>query len=183
MTEDLSQRVVQRLAEELREDLVSRLAQSESSSQRFRDELRQEMESRVAQAQRMAEEHQGVMVECKTSMASIQQILDAKDKIAAQLQNVQQQQREDDKQELLDQLQRGQEGLRGRLAEMEAAVAAERSARVEAQQQSEVHVSRLGVALEKAQSAWLKDADHASAELREVHRQLEKAAGSDEARA
>jgi len=136
-------------------------------------------EAALNAARELWEEHNGVLTECKASMASLQQILDTKDKIAAQLQNLTQQAMHDDKEGLLRRLLQGDDALRNRLSEVEAALAGEQGARLEAQHASGAHASRMGVALEQAQAAWVKDSDRATGELREMRRQVDRGMNSE----
>eukprot|EP00929_Paragymnodinium_shiwhaense_P058079 TRINITY_DN29093_c0_g1_i1.p1 TRINITY_DN29093_c0_g1~~TRINITY_DN29093_c0_g1_i1.p1 ORF type:complete len:1935 (-),score=530.76 TRINITY_DN29093_c0_g1_i1:92-5425(-) len=130
-------------------------------------------------ARELWEEHQGVVAECKASLGSLQQILETKDKIAAQLQAVHQQQREDDKQDFMGRVQPRVDALQNRFADVEKAVAGEQTERLEAIQQLNTYVERMAVALEKAQSSWVRDADRLSEELRSTRRQVDEALSSD----
>jgi len=132
-------------------------------------------EAALSAARELWEEHNGVLAECKASMSSLQQILETKDKIAAQLQNLTQQQLQDDKEGLLQRLLQGDDALRGRLSELEAALVAEQGARVEAQHAAGAHAGRLGSALEQAQAAWVKESDRFNSEIREMRRQADRA--------
>merc|ERR1719484_53017 len=96
-------------------------------------------EAALSAARELWEEHNGVLTECKASMASLQQILETKDKIAVQLQNLTQQQFQDDKEGLLQRLLQGDDALRNRLTEVEAALAGEQAARLEAQHAAGSH--------------------------------------------
>ncbi|CAK9009200.1 unnamed protein product [Durusdinium trenchii] len=127
-------------------------------------------EAALNAARELWEEHQGVVVECKSSLAALQQILDSKDKIALQLRSLQQQQREEDKQEFWTQMQVRHEQLQAKLADTERALQTEQNVRIEEQQRAEGVVSRLGLALEKAQAAWLKDSAKLSEEIHEAKR-------------
>jgi hypothetical protein len=130
-------------------------------------------ETSLSAARELWEEHHNVVAECKASLASLQQILESKDKIAAQLQSLQQQQRDDDKQELFIRFQQGLDELRTSNADLQGSLARELTTRSDAQQKLETHVGRLGVALEKAQSSWLKDSERVTTELRDARHQLE----------
>ncbi|CAK9083284.1 Ankyrin-2, partial [Durusdinium trenchii] len=127
-------------------------------------------EAALNAARELWEEHQRVVVECKSSLAALQQILDSKDKIALQLRSLQQQQREEDKQEFWTQMQVRHEQLQAKLADTERALQTEQNVRIEEQQRAEGVVSRLGLALEKAQAAWLKDSAKLSEEIHEAKR-------------
>jgi hypothetical protein len=112
-------------------------------------------------------------------MASLQQILETKDKIAVQLQNLTQQQFQDDKEGLLQRLLQGDDALRNRLTEVEAALAGEQAARLESQHAAGSHAGRMGVALEQAQAAWLKESERISNDLREMRRQAQRTSDGD----
>eukprot|EP00928_Gymnodinium_smaydae_P048252 TRINITY_DN3224_c0_g1_i1.p1 TRINITY_DN3224_c0_g1~~TRINITY_DN3224_c0_g1_i1.p1 ORF type:complete len:1847 (-),score=578.76 TRINITY_DN3224_c0_g1_i1:73-5613(-) len=130
-------------------------------------------------ARELWEEHHGVVGECKTSLASLQQILESKDKITAQLQSMNDRQREDDKQEILVRLQHGLDSVRASVADLEAGSGRELGARSEAQQKLETHVGRLGLALEKAQESWVRQSERLTTELRDTRRQVESALSAD----
>eukprot|EP00435_Cladocopium_sp_Y103_P052551 s1209_g16.t1 len=127
-------------------------------------------EAALNAARELWEEHQGVVVECKSSLSALQQILDSKDKIALQLRSLQQQQREEDKQEFWSQMQLRHEQLQAKLADAERALQTEQNTRIEEQQRYETVLSRLGLALEKAQAAWLRDSAKLSQEIHEAKR-------------
>ncbi|CAL1143804.1 unnamed protein product, partial [Cladocopium goreaui] len=127
-------------------------------------------EAALSAARELWEEHQGVVVECKSSLSALQQILDSKDKIALQLRSLQQQQREEDKQEFWSQMQLRHEQLQAKLADTERALQTEQNTRIEEQQRYETVLSRLGLALEKAQAAWLRDSAKLSQEIHEAKR-------------
>jgi len=127
-------------------------------------------EAALNAARELWEEHQGVVVECKSSLSALQQILDSKDKIALQLRSLQQQQREEDKQEFWTQIQVRHEQLQAKLADAERSLLTEQNTRIEEQQRNETVLSRLGLALEKAQAAWLRDSAKLSEEIHEAKR-------------
>jgi len=127
-------------------------------------------EAALSAARELWEEHQGVVAECKASLAALQQILDSKDKIAAQLRSLQQQQREEDKHEFWTQFQMRHEHLQAKLGDAERALVAEQNARIEEQQRAEGIVSRLGLALEKAQASWIKESAKLSDQIHEAKR-------------
>merc|ERR1719262_154766 len=54
-------------------------------------------EAATGAARELWEGHQGVVSECKASMASLKDILDAKDRLAEQMESLKQQQRQDDR--------------------------------------------------------------------------------------
>lgn len=130
-------------------------------------------ESALSAARELWEEHSSVVAECKTSMASLQQILDTKDRMGAQLQALLQQQRQDDWEGLLGRLLHGDDVLRGRLTEVETALAHEQAVRLEAHQQTSAHANRIGMAVEKAQAQWLKDSERIAGELSNLRRDVD----------
>eukprot|EP00440_Ansanella_granifera_P031476 gb/GFBE01034172.1/.p1 GENE.gb/GFBE01034172.1/~~gb/GFBE01034172.1/.p1 ORF type:complete len:1704 (+),score=596.65 gb/GFBE01034172.1/:1-5112(+) len=150
-------------------DCARRCDEAEAVCQR---QLSSVQEAALNAARELWEEHQGVVAECKASLASLQQILESKDKIAAQLRSLQQEQRDHDRQELLSQLQQKHEELRTKVLEAEHALAAEQNARVAEQQRADTVTSRLGVALEKAQAAWIKESSRFAADLLDAKREL-----------
>mmetsp|Transcript_79996 Transcript_79996/g.124752 ORF Transcript_79996/g.124752 Transcript_79996/m.124752 type:complete len:1771 (+) Transcript_79996:28-5340(+) len=132
-------------------------------------------EAALRAARETAEEHNNVLAECRASISSLQQILEAKDKIAVQLQSLTQQQLNDDKEGILQRLLQGDDALRSRLSEVEAALAGEQSARLEAQHAAGAHVGRMGIAIEQAQAAWLKESERMNTELRDIRRKADRA--------
>eukprot|EP00930_Biecheleria_cincta_P017538 TRINITY_DN13915_c0_g1_i3.p1 TRINITY_DN13915_c0_g1~~TRINITY_DN13915_c0_g1_i3.p1 ORF type:complete len:1457 (+),score=511.02 TRINITY_DN13915_c0_g1_i3:83-4453(+) len=131
-------------------------------------------EAALSAARELWEEHQGVVAECKSSLASLQQILESKDKIAEQLRSLQQQQRDDDRQEIFTELQRKHEDLRHKVMEAEQALSQEQRVRLQEQQRSDTTLSRLGLALEKAQGTWIKDSAKLAQEFSDVKRDVQQ---------
>mmetsp|Transcript_39807 Transcript_39807/g.93771 ORF Transcript_39807/g.93771 Transcript_39807/m.93771 type:complete len:1965 (+) Transcript_39807:164-6058(+) len=129
-------------------------------------------EAAMSAAKELWEEHLGVVAECKASLASLQQILEAKDKIMSQLQQLQQQQREDDKQEFANRQQQVLDAVRNRLRDVEVAFTSERNLRQEVQQATDSQINRMGSALEKAQADWIQDSSRLSEILKEIKQQL-----------
>jgi len=172
---------VQQLSQELEQvreqlnrsgaDVARRCEEAEASCGR---QLQGVQEAALSAARELWEEHQGVVSECKASLASLQQILDAKDKIASQLRSLQQQQRDDDRQELFTELQRKYDDLRAKVYESENALSSEQSVRVAEQQRLTTTTSRLGVALEKAQAAWIKESTRLATELQEAKKEFDR---------
>ncbi|CAE7334789.1 Ank2 [Symbiodinium natans] len=168
---------VQQLREELEQmrELMSRNGtdcnrRCEEAEEMCNKRLQGVQEAALSAARELWEEHQGVVAECKASLAALQQILDSKDKIATQLRSLQQQQREEDKQEFWTQFQMRHEHLQAKLADAERALSAEQNARIEEQQRAEGVVSRLGLALEKAQASWIKESAKLADQIHEAKR-------------
>jgi len=152
-------------------DVNRRCEESEATCSR---QLQGVQEAALGAARELWEEHQGVVAECKSSLASLQQILESKDKIAEQLRSLQQQQREDDRQEIFTQLQRQHEDLRHKVLEAEQALSQEQQVRLQEQQRSDTTLSRLGLALEKAQGTWIKDGAKLAQEFSDVKRDVQQ---------
>ncbi|CAK0864421.1 unnamed protein product, partial [Prorocentrum cordatum] len=127
-------------------------------------------EAAAAAARELWEAHQGVIGECKASMASLKDILDAKDRLGEQLEALKQQQRQEDRSEILVRLQQAHDALVGRIDKVEAAAVSEQAARASGQQQADGYMRRLGQALEAAQAGWIKETGELGAELKELRR-------------